>query len=119
MLDQFNSCDKENIVHQLLKVQAQVSVTPIVKHGKHKVYCLDSCIKPNSDCCNDGPDHNCNFTLTQIICVEIPICFDADVDIKKGILCCGKPYVKPDCKHDYKDDLNNQTFFLMNNKVQF
>lgn len=138
MLDQFNSCDKEKIVHQLIKVQAQVKVTPLIKHGIPKVHCIASCIKPHSghtnceyDCggCNydydydcdssDASDHNCYFTLTQIICVEVPISFGVDVDVKKGILCCGKPDIKPDCIHDCKNDLNHQTFFLMNNKVQF
>lgn len=121
MLDQFDSCDKQNIVHQLVKVQAQVKVTPVVKHGIPKVYCVDASMKPGCnrdfDCSCCGSD--CNFTLIQTICVEIPICFDADVDIKKGILCCGDPDIKPDCVHDCRDDLNHQIFFLTNNKVQF
>lgn len=137
MLDQFDICDKENIIHQLIKVQAQVKVTPLVKHGVPKIHCIDSCIKPHSDChdydcdchdydcsdydcdCADGSDHDCNFTLTQIICVEVPISFDVDVDVKKGILCCGEPYIKPDCKYDCEDDVKKQIFVLLSNKIQF
>ena len=153
MLDQTNSCEKENILRQLLKVQAQIKVSPIVRHGKPKVYCIDSCLKPcsyrcdrerdlcNFDCCDldhycdccdfdpdcdccsgsdcCGSDDQCNYTLTQIICVEIPISFDADVDIKEGILCCGKPAVLPDLRPDIKCSLNNsdQIYILM--KRQF
>lgn len=141
MPNQYNKCDKENIIQQLVKVQAEITVTPLVKHENPKVYCIDSCIKPNSDCCNqqccncnycdcdyeccdcynqrccncnycncDCCDRNpnqdttcesgrsktkCNYTLTQIICVEIPISIDADIDIKEGIVCCDRPNAKP------------------------
>lgn len=104
MHEQNDKC-KENIIRELLKVQAQITVTPLVRHGEPKVFCIDSCIKPNKRC----PDHGygcdtfwesgcsrnrCNFTLTQVICVEIPISFDAEVDIKEGIVCCGRPEIK-------------------------
>lgn len=136
MPDQYNRCDKENIVSQLLKVQAQITVTPLVKHGNPNVYCMNSCIKPNSDycdhecddcndcdydccdCCDCGSDYDtdwkprrtkdkCNFTLTQVICIEIPISIDADVDIQEGIVCCGRPDVKS------IDDINKKKQFYM------
>lgn len=140
MDNQDNKCGKENIIRQLVKVQAQVSIMPDVKHGPPKVYCLDSCIKPNPDfcdeecfdrrcwdqeccdyrfyyqnqynrnccdsnysdcCCNNSDydsvymlDHECNYTLTQILCIEIPISIDANVDIKEGIACCGRPEIQ-------------------------
>ncbi len=139
MDNQYNKCEKENIIRQLVKVQAQVSVIPDIRHGTPKVSCLGSCIKPNPDCCDkDCHDcrchchgcrdcdccwHNqfycdyesqyddyccencnydsvciskqeCNYTLTQIICIEIPISIDACVDIKEGIACCGKPKIQ-------------------------
>ncbi|MDD3169169.1 MAG: hypothetical protein PHC91_06880 [Eubacteriales bacterium] len=150
MLEHFNSCDEELILRQLIKVQAQVEVTPLVRHGSPKIYCLNSSVKPNSyynDCENDeyecesewecdawdcghctwnhdcgsacGSDNHCNFTLTQMICIEIPISFDADVDIKKGILCCDTPYSKPDLRTECKKDIINcrQIYILM--KRQF
>jgi len=102
--DQDDKCDKDNIIRQLLKVQAQITVTPLVTHGNPNVYCLDSCIKPNTnhydnkyDCdttWESGCRPKCNFTLTQVVCVEIPISIDVDVDIKKGIVCCGRPEIK-------------------------
>lgn len=138
MLDQLNSCGKENIIHQLVKVQAQVKIKPLVKHGIPRVYCVDSCIRPHFDRCNGesidfdccncdhncdftcGSDNSCNFTLTQLICVEIPISFNADVDIKKGIVCCGDPDVRPESKHDSNEVLNrNPIYILMNNKILF
>lgn len=125
----YKKCNKENIISQLVKVQAQVTVTPLVAYGKPKVCCIHSSLTPNSgypcECC----DHNsyeynsncnsmdcnfvewdaeynetcelgssgskCNFTLTQVICIEIPISIDADVNVKEGIACCDKHDVKP------------------------
>lgn len=139
MDNQYEKCEKENIIRQLVKVQAQISVIPDIRHGTPKVSCLDSYIKTNADCCDkdcydcrchchecrdcDYCWHNrfhcdyesqygdyyyenceydsvcrskqhCNYTLTQIICIEIPISIDADVDIKEGITCCGKPKIQ-------------------------
>lgn len=122
--NQYNKCDKENIIRQLMEVQAQVTVTPLINHGNPKVYCVNSCISPNyeynncnycdcsypdfynSTCCYKGCDYNTtcessssqckyNYTLTQVICIEIPICIDAEVDIREGIACCGKPDIIP------------------------
>lgn len=129
--DQYTNCEK--IICQLLEVQAQVSITPLVKHGTPTVYCSNSNIKPICNCCdckcydcnydnceycnencceNDccycynqdsncntnwescNSKHQCNFILTQVVCVEIPISIDADIDIDEGISCCSKPYPK-------------------------
>jgi hypothetical protein len=149
--DKYNSCDKETILSQLLKVQAQVKVIPLVKHGKPIVRCIKTGIKPHSSCCDYGfdvcddydeygldcdyesdcyccrnpgcgfacePEDTCDFTLTQLICVEIPISFDADVNIKKGVLCCGKPDIVPDFKPCFNNiEKGNQIYILM--KRQF
>jgi len=142
--DQHAECDKEKIIRQLLKVQAQVTVTPLVKHGMPKVYCINSSLKRNFDCCvreccdydcchcdccdccdccdwdpvydtaweSGRTKHKCNFTLTQLICVEIPISIDADVDVDEGIVCCGRP--------DFKsiDDKNENNQFYMQNDIK-
>lgn len=101
MSDQHTKCDKENLVHQLLKVQAEVTITPLVTHGPPKVCCIDSEIKPDFDCDKwtelKEANGKCSFTLTQIFCVEIPIELDVDVAIDKGIIGCGKPDFGP-CK---------------------
>lgn len=144
MPDQPNHCDKENMISQLLKVQAQITVTPLVKHGDPKVSCIDSFIRPSfgccdhdsfdyddycdchCDCCNHSTGYDtvcesrrkpaCNFTLTQLICVEIPISMDVDVDIQEGILCCDRPEVEStndDRKTDNKIDRNRKKPFFM------
>ncbi|MDD2190541.1 MAG: hypothetical protein PHS11_06725 [Eubacteriales bacterium] len=118
MHDQNNECGRENIIRQLLKVQAQVTVAPFVKCGETNVYCVDSHIKPNRNCKNKkyGCDtfwesgctrNECNFTLTQIIGIEIPISFDAKVEIKEGIVCCGRPELENE-----SEDRENKQFIM-------
>lgn len=147
MDNQNNKCENENLIRQLVKVQAQVSVVPDVRHGTPRVSCIDSCIKPNphcfceedcdfrccdrkcrdykrcwhnkfncsfesdyDDCCNENTDFDLvsapgrkhNYTLTQVICIEIPISLGADVEIKEGIACCGKPEIQS------ADDISNK-----------
>lgn len=104
--DECTDCDKEEIVHQFLEVQAQVTVTPLVNHGTPKAYCVDSDIKQdgNWDCVwRPGRRRDkCTFTLSKVICVEIPITFDVDVDVDQGITRCCEPDFGP-CKLHYKN----------------
>lgn len=79
--------DNNKIVQQLLEVEAQVTVTPHINHGKPKIFCVKSDILP---CCDSE-----NFTVTQVIYVEIPITFDVDVDVDKGIVHCCEPDFGP------------------------
>lgn len=114
MSDQNTDCGKEAIIHQLLKVQAQVTVTPIIKDGRPRVYCIDSDIRPACDDDEDrrayyqrrreseDSDGKCTFTVTQVLCVEIPISVDVDVDVDQGIVRCGRPEFGP-CEHPRKE----------------
>ena len=123
-----SDCNKETIIHQFLKMQAQVKSTPCIKHGKPKVYCLYSKLKPNSKCCESTEletdaeieaesgaiankcGDNCSYILTQLFCVQIPITFDLDVDIDQGIVCCGEPALGPcksKCKTCTAEETNN------------
>ncbi|HNS79656.1 MAG TPA: hypothetical protein PKM17_13495 [Syntrophorhabdus sp.] len=100
MEDKHINCE-ETIVHQMVKVQAQVSVEPYIKCGRSKVYCIDSHIRPDCECDEikepERCDKKCTFTLTQVICVEIPIAIGVDVDVDPGIVRCGTPDFGP-CK---------------------
>lgn len=96
--------DNEAVVHQLVKVQAQVVITPLVKHGTPTVYCIAAdlnqdciCDRYRGDCCNIRRNGECSFTLTQVLCIEIPIAFDVDVDVNGKIACCGKADLGPCC----------------------
>ncbi len=114
MSDKNTNCCKETIVHQLLKVQAQVTITPIIKSGRPSVRCINTEIRPGSNCAerrkvcyqrrreSDCSPGKCTFTVDQILCVEIPISIDLDVDVDSGIVCCGRPELGP-CKHPHQE----------------
>jgi hypothetical protein len=88
-------------VHQLLELEAQVTVTPHIKNDRPKIFCLESEILPSCESeKKDGEKlelaaKKCCFTVSQVICVEIPISFDVDVDVDKGIVHCCKPDFGP------------------------
>lgn len=102
-----SNCIEQTVVNQLIRAQAQVTIKPVIKQGKPKVYCLDSDIKPNyvreespeayypplKECTK--PSNKCTFTLTQLLCVEVPINIDVDVDVDEGIIQCGRPRLGP------------------------
>lgn len=119
MEDKHTDCE-ETIVHQLVKVQAQVTVDPHVKCGKSKVYCIDSHIKPGCEC-DDIIEHDrcgdkCTFTLTQLFCVEIPVAIGVDVDVDSGIVHCGIPDFgpcNPLCENKELIDQNDESSHRM------
>jgi len=103
--DQINSCGEE-IVHQFLEVEAQVTITPLVRHGRPKVTCLGSELKKD-DCnwgtsCRSCRKDECTYTLRQVLCVEIPITLGVDVDVDEGITHCGRPEFGPCNKPHHK-----------------
>jgi len=120
--DRYNINDNDTIINQLVKVQAQVTVAPLVKYGKPKIYCID--IKPVSSCNLDKywkiicPEcraleksgGKCSSTFTQVLCIEIPFAFEVVVDIDNSVICCGET----DCEIK-----THTTKPLENNKVKF
>jgi hypothetical protein len=103
-VSEHHKCD--TIVHQFLEVEADITVKPIIKHGRPMVSCIESDFKPsckyergrtnypgNREQENCGG--KCTFTVTQVICVEIPISFEVDVDVDEGIVHCGRPEFGP------------------------
>lgn len=109
MSDPNKKCEKDILVHQLVKAQADVNIEPHVRHGMPKIYFIDTDIVPHCECedCHKPvcetekkppmPGDKCCFTVTQVLCVEIPIIFDVDVDVDEGKIRCCKPDLGP-CK---------------------
>jgi hypothetical protein len=107
--DENLNCTKTIIANQLVKTQAVVTIEPIAQCGDPKVYCIGSNVKPRDDrkpkpksfypiiggrSC-DEQRSKCSFTLTQLLCIEIPIEIDVDIDLEQEIVCCGTPRIGP------------------------
>ena len=89
-------CPEEKVIRQLVKIQTEATITPHLKPIKPKIYCVDarecncnSCCKScNSKCNWNKSKGKCTSTITQVLCIEIPISFDVDVDVSQGAICC-------------------------------
>ena len=82
-----SNCACERVINKDIEISTPVSASPIVKVGKIK-----------RECCKPQICHvrGCEFVIKQIICVEIPICYDVDVDIGDSYTDC-VPDCDPDC----------------------
>lgn len=108
----YSSCEKRALVHQCVEINANVTVTPILDHGDPTVSCIKSevcsghsCKEKESVNC-DSCSESCTFHVSQVLCVEIPICFGVEVDVEKGHIRCGRPDFGPcacKCKNDDKE----------------
>ena len=72
-------CDCVSVICKNIEIDTPVSVDPSIKVGKIK----RECGKPQI-CHVRG----CEFVIKQTICVEIPICYDVDVDVGDSYTDC-------------------------------
>lgn len=81
-----NPCD--SVFYQKETVCVPVKVTPYAKPGTAKATCCgDPIVKTGSPC--SGNPTSCSFTITQNLCVEIPISFGAVVETGTATVQCG------------------------------
>lgn len=89
------------IVSSQVCVEADVTITPTVTSGTPIVNCVGT---PTTATCRSlgftpSVDGTCSFTFAQVLCVNVPITFDADVDADKGDVACGLAFTGPDCEN--------------------
>ena len=74
---------------QTVDVCLPVSVKPQATVGRIVTKCCgEAIIKEGTEICEGTPHGECNFTITQKICIEVPVEFVADVDVgEAGVLC--------------------------------
>jgi len=94
-------CKKRTTINQLLAVDAKVTVTPLVKHGKPLISSMKAKVQPSWDDekeISSDPDrfsNGCTFTVTQVLCVRVPLSFGVVVDVDDGRVHCSPPQVGP------------------------
>ena len=75
----------ETTVHENVCVQATVTITPSVTSGPSTSFCLGN---PVIGSCPGTLRENCVFTVSQNLCVQIPLSFSADAAaVPNGIVC--------------------------------
>lgn len=78
--------------HENVCVQANVVITPVVVPGPIRTFCLgDARIGP----CEGTLQRHCTFSVSQRICVQVPITFTANAVATPGGIVCGTPLVGP------------------------
>ena len=81
-----NPC--ETTFFQKETVCVPVTVTPFADAGRARATCCGEPIVSNQSSCS-GTRRSCTFTVTQTICVEIPITFGATIDTGTATVQCG------------------------------
>lgn len=67
---------------QSSKVCVPVSVKPFAKTGTTKTKCCgDPNVVPDTKICSGTKNGECTFTISQIICVEVPVEFGAKAEV--------------------------------------
>lgn len=75
----------ETAVHENVCVQATVTITPEVTSGPSTSFCLGN---PIIGSCEGTLRSSCIFTVSQNICVQIPLTFSATAEaVANGIVC--------------------------------
>lgn len=96
-----NKCDEEicpAVGYQSVNVCIPVEVTPFAKAGNAKVTCFgEPVISKGCKACKGDKNGSCSFTISQTLCVEVPVSFGASTWIGDTFVSCGSD---DDCECD-------------------
>lgn len=80
--------DCPTVVHENVCVQGIVTILPSVTSGESRSHCLGG---PIIGSCPGRLERSCSFTVSQNICVQIPLVFSATATAVPNGLVCGTP----------------------------
>ncbi|MDD6441863.1 MAG: hypothetical protein PUG71_07135 [bacterium] len=78
----------ESVFYQKETVCVPVKVTPFAKPGTAKATCCGEPVINSGTQCS-GTQASCSFTITQSLCIEIPISFGAVIETGTAVVQCG------------------------------
>lgn len=85
-------------------VSVPVTVTPYAKaKGTTTTCCGDPIISPDVQPLNGDQNGSCSFSITQILCIEIPVSFGAETVVGDTYISCDdtdSDYNCDDCKKE-------------------
>lgn len=94
----------ESVFYQKEKVCVPVKVTPFAKPGTAKATCCGEPVVQQGTQCS-GDQTSCTFTITQNLCIEIPISFGAEIETGKAVVYCGTVSEKEcDCSDETQEN---------------
>ncbi len=87
----------ESVFYQKEMVCVPVTVTPFANPGTAKATCCGEAVVTAGGQCS-GSRKSCSFTITQSLCIEIPISFGAVIETGDAVVQCGGVSEEPcDC----------------------
>jgi hypothetical protein len=78
----------ESTFYQRETVCVPVKVTPYAKPGTAKANCCGKPVISMGTGC-EGSQTSCSFTVTQSLCIEVPISFGAEIETGTAVVQCG------------------------------
>jgi hypothetical protein len=82
----------ETTVHETVCVQGTVTITPSVTSGESTSFCIGN---PIIGRCIGELQESCSFTVSQNICVQIPLTFSATASAVEDGIVCSDPDIGP------------------------
>lgn len=99
VMDENQTCP--TVAYQLSSVCVPVTVTPFAKAGLTVTRCCAKpVVTPGDNTCNGVPNGQCVFTVSQDICVEVPVEFGAVASVGNAYVACNgasADNICPDC----------------------
>ena len=83
-----HNCSKDECVkmgYQYANVSSPIQLKPNIKIGDIDVEC---CNEPVVECCDCKCDSKCEITITQKVCIKIPICYEIDACVGESVIDC-------------------------------
>lgn len=89
-----------NVFYQTDLVSVPVKVVPFAKAGPCTTVCCGSPVITSGDTCQGEVGQVCEFTITQKLCIKLPLHFGASVKIDRAkVQCGGVSETECDCKN--------------------
>jgi len=80
----------EGVGYQPLSVCVPVTVTPFAIEGTSTTFCCGPpTVTPGPAMCEGEENGNCEFTMTQELCVRVPVTFGATSSVGPTFVNCG------------------------------
>jgi hypothetical protein len=76
-------------VYQTETVCVPVTVKPFATPGTTKTVCCGEPVISSGNQCGDDSQNFCTFTITQAVCIEVPVAFGAEIETGTPAVQCG------------------------------
>lgn len=91
--------------YQKVSVCVPVKVTPFANPGSTTTFCCgEPTIKPGVEYCDGIIGGSCSFTITQNLCVAVPVEFGAVSEVGDAAINCGEVSSKDICSYCHHEN---------------